>query len=165
MRVSSSEMGLGKTVQLIVFLAFLRRRKVFGPFLIVGPLGTLPSWISEIQRWTSCETPVIMYHGDKTQRTKLRQRFMNPTNIDEKYPIIVTSYEIAMIDSNFLRRIHWKLLCVDEGHRLKNIESTLIQKLKQFPSENRLLLTGTPLQVRRQCSDTQRQSSSMHATH
>lgn len=40
----------------------------------------------------------------------------------------------------------WKLLVVDEGHRIKNLESQLLKQLKLYPSENRLLLTGTPLQ-------------------
>ena len=42
---------------------------------------------------------------------------------------------------------------VDEGHKLKNINCRLIKTLKAFKSENRLLLTGTPLQVRI-CFDT-----------
>lgn len=34
----------------------------------------------------------------------------------------------------------------DEGHRLKNFNCKLVQELKQYPSESRLILTGTPLQ-------------------
>ena len=34
----------------------------------------------------------------------------------------------------------------DEGHRLKNLNCKLIKELKQYPSANRLLITGTPLQ-------------------
>jgi SNF2 family DNA or RNA helicase len=35
---------------------------------------------------------------------------------------------------------------VDEGHRLKNNESMLHEVLSEFKTQNRLLLTGTPLQ-------------------
>jgi len=35
---------------------------------------------------------------------------------------------------------------VDEAHRLKNFDCRLFQQLKQLKSDNRLLLTGTPLQ-------------------
>ncbi len=35
---------------------------------------------------------------------------------------------------------------VDEAHRLKNFECKLICELRQLDTENRLLLTGTPLQ-------------------
>lgn len=40
----------------------------------------------------------------------------------------------------------WKFLIVDEGHRLKNLNCKLILELKRYSSDNRLLLTGTPLQ-------------------
>jgi len=36
---------------------------------------------------------------------------------------------------------------VDEGHRIKNLNCRLIRELKSYHSANRLLLTGTPLQV------------------
>ena len=34
----------------------------------------------------------------------------------------------------------------DEGHRLKNFNCKLVKELKQYTSESRLILTGTPLQ-------------------
>ena len=34
-----------------------------------------------------------------------------------------------------------------KGHRLKNLNCRLIQELKKYDTANRLLLTGTPLQV------------------
>lgn len=135
--------GLGKSMQVIFFLGHLRAHRVFGPFLIVAPLGTLPAWRDETKRWTP-NTPVLVYHGDKATRANLRKQFLSAT-IDETFPVVVTSFEIAMADAAFLKRMHWKLLTVDEGHRLKNMESLLLQKLKSFPSENRLLLTGSQL--------------------
>jgi ATP-dependent DNA helicase len=41
----------------------------------------------------------------------------------------------------------WSYLVVDEGHRLKNLNCRLIKELKLFRTANRILLTGTPLQV------------------
>ena len=38
-------------------------------------------------------------------------------------------------------------MAIDEGHRLKNKDCRLIRELKTIDSANRLLLTGTPLQV------------------
>ena len=51
-----------------------------------------------------------------------------------------------MRDTSALKRVNWKYLVVDEGHRLKNHSCRLIRELKALPTENRLLLTGTPLQ-------------------
>ena len=36
---------------------------------------------------------------------------------------------------------------MDEGHRLKNADSRLVEVLRGFTMRNRILLTGTPLQV------------------
>ena len=41
-----------------------------------------------------------------------------------------------------------RYLVMDEAHRVKNENSKLSMVLRQFSFENRLLLTGTPLQVR-----------------
>jgi SNF2-related domain len=45
-----------------------------------------------------------------------------------------------------LSLVKWKMLIVDEAHRLKNPESKLFQELCSLPREHCLLLTGTPLQ-------------------
>lgn len=60
--------------------------------------------------------------------------------------IFLTSYEIAMRDKAYLRQFKFKYLVVDEAHRLKNFNCKLVKNLKELESENRLLLTGTPLQ-------------------
>jgi SNF2 family DNA or RNA helicase len=139
---------LGKTIQVLLFLAHLRSHRVFGPFLIVAPLGTLAGWQSECARWTP-SVPMLLYHGTKAERRQLQTTMLSggaSSQPDASFPVVLTSFEIAMNDAAFLKRIHWKLLAVDEGHRLKNLECQLLQRLQSFPSENRLLLTGTPLQ-------------------
>jgi len=42
-------------------------------------------------------------------------------------PVVVTSYEIAMNDREFLMYESWKLMIVDEGHRIKNFNCRLIR--------------------------------------
>ena len=66
------------------------------------------------------------------------------------YPIIVTSYEVAIRDEKRLNKIgEFTFLVVDEGQRLKNHRCTLISSLKRIRAANRLLLSGTPIQVRK----------------
>ena len=42
-----------------------------------------------------------------------------PNTIGPKFPIVVTSYEVAMKDARkHLRHYHWKYMVVDEVYRL-----------------------------------------------
>lgn len=156
--ILADEMGLGKTVMTISFIAHLWTHGVKGPFLVVAPLSTLQNWMSEIERWAP-DLPSVLYHGPKANRDAIKKILSNTVSKKRKLddentlvlgegemPIVVTSYEIAINDRKFLQKHHWKYLIVDEGHRLKNFNCRLIQELRVLHTDNRLLLTGTPLQ-------------------
>ncbi|CAG8584379.1 3052_t:CDS:10 [Ambispora gerdemannii] len=146
--ILGDEMGLGKTLQTIAFFAFLWERKIYGPFLVVAPVSTLANWVSEFNRFTPT-LPVALYHGSPECRAHLRNTRMikgNVDKVDAKFPIVVTSYEIAMRDRKYLQKLNWKYLVIDEGHRIKNYNCKLLKELRLYSSANRLLLTGTPLQ-------------------
>ena len=69
-----------------------------------------------------------------------------PTN-DLQFDILVTSYQIFVKDQAYFEkaRISWRMLIVDEGHRLRNVKSKLLQTLRDVPADYRVLMTGTPL--------------------
>lgn len=143
--ILADQMGLGKTIQTIGFLAHLKGKGLDGPYMVIAPLSTLSNWVNEISRFAP-SMKAIIYHGDRKQRNEIRLKYM-PKAIGPNFPIIVTSYEVAMNDSRrWLRHYKWKYVVVDEGHRLKNANCKLLRELKLLPIENKLLLTGTPLQ-------------------
>ncbi|KAG5241261.1 hypothetical protein OIU76_024452 [Salix suchowensis] len=143
--ILADQMGLGKTIQTIGFLAHLIGNGLNGPYLVIAPLSTLSNWVNEISRFVP-SMDAIIYHGDKKQRDEIRRKHM-PRSIGPKFPIIITSYEIALSDAKkHLRHYPWKYLVVDEGHRLKNSKCKLLKELKYLSVDNKLLLTGTPLQ-------------------
>ncbi|KAK4262183.1 hypothetical protein QN277_027768 [Acacia crassicarpa] len=143
--ILADQMGLGKTIQTIGFLAHLKGNGLDGPYLIIAPLSTLSNWMSEISRFAPTLTAII-YHGNKKERDELRRKHM-PRTVGPKFPIVITSYEVALNDAKrCLMFYHWKYLVIDEGHRLKNSKCKLVRMLKYLPVENKLLLTGTPLQ-------------------
>ena len=111
-----------------------------GPFLIAAPLCTLPNWINEFKKWLP-SLPVILYHGTKEERAKICRQMSNST-----VHVVVTSFEICMIDRPQLAKWQWQYLIIDEGHRIKNRNCRLLRELKQIPSVSRLLLSGTPIQ-------------------
>lgn len=56
----------------------------------------------------------VIYHGDKKARDEIRRKYM-PRTIGPKFPIIITSYEVAMNDARkHLRHYNWKYIVVDE---------------------------------------------------
>ncbi|XP_029056909.1 lymphoid-specific helicase isoform X2 [Monodon monoceros] len=143
--ILADEMGLGKTVQCIATIALMIQRGVPGPFLVCGPLSTLPNWMAEFQRFTP-EIPTMLYHGTQQERRKLVKHIHKRKGTLQIHPVVITSFEIAMRDRNALQNCYWKYLIVDEGHRIKNMKCRLIRELKRFNADNKLLLTGTPLQ-------------------
>ena len=143
--ILADEMGLGKTAQCIALIAHLYAMKVPGPYLVVGPLSTLPNWQSEFARFTP-DLPVILYHGTPEDRAEKRKRITQLGKSTIGLPVVITSYEIVIRDAKELRKVPWKYIVVDEGHRLKNMNCRLIRELKTYNTANRLLLTGTPLQ-------------------
>ena len=70
--------------------------------------------------------------------------------LPQQFNILVTTYEFLMSkhDRPKLAKIPWHYIIIDEGHRIKNASCKLNAELKQYQSTHRLLLTGTPIQVR-----------------
>ncbi|GMM36473.1 hypothetical protein DASC09_037980 [Saccharomycopsis crataegensis] len=142
--ILADEMGLGKTIQSLSLLAYLYENGNKGPFLIACPLSTVGNWIKEIEKFIP-SVPHISYVGTKETREEIRKKYFTKQKRNN-IGIVVTSYEMIIKDFRSLNRFTWKFLIVDEGHRLKNVNSKLIRELKKLDTNNRLLLTGTPLQ-------------------
>ncbi|PKA48853.1 ATP-dependent DNA helicase DDM1 [Apostasia shenzhenica] len=49
--ILADQMGLGKTVQTIGFLAHLKGKGLHGPYMVIAPLSTLSNWLNEVSRF------------------------------------------------------------------------------------------------------------------
>ncbi|XP_072037799.1 LOW QUALITY PROTEIN: chromodomain-helicase-DNA-binding protein 1-like [Amphiura filiformis] len=146
--ILADEMGLGKTIQVISFLSYLfNAHQLYGPFLLVVPLSTMTAWQREFEAWDP-EMNVVVYIGDLNSRNQIRENEWchNGNRNRLKFNAILTTYEILLKDKSFLGSVAWAVLVVDEAHRLKNDDSLLYKTLKDFETNHRLLITGTPLQ-------------------
>ena len=146
--ILADEMGLGKTVQTVSFMNWLRHdRGQQGPFLVVVPLSTMPSWADTFNHWTP-DINYVVYNGNETSRKIIREYELlvdgRPNKV--KFHVLLTTYEYILVDAPFLSQLKWQFMAVDEAHRLKNRDSQLYAKLMDFGAPSRLLITGTPMQ-------------------
>ena len=146
--ILADEMGLGKTVQTVAFMNWLRNdRQQQGPFIVVVPLSTMPSWADTFDNWTP-DINYVVYNGNETARKIIREHelLVDGNTRRAKFHVLLTTYEYILVDATFLSQIKWQFMAVDEAHRLKNRESQLYAKLLDFKAPSRLLITGTPMQ-------------------
>ncbi|KAL6495366.1 hypothetical protein OROGR_029929 [Orobanche gracilis] len=148
-------MGLGKTLQAISLLSYLKVcRKSPGPFLVLCPLSVTDGWVSEIANFAP-NLRLIRYVGEKEHRRKLRREmheYVNKLPLSSYVPtlpfeVLLTTYDIALIDQDFLSQFSWHYAIIDEAQRLKNPSSVLYNVLRdRFVMPRKLLMTGTPIQ-------------------
>ena len=140
--ILADEMGLGKTLQTISLLGYLHEyRGITGPHMVVVPKSTLGNWMNEFKRWC----PIIRafkFHGNAEMRAAQIAEHLQPG----KFDVCVTSYEMVIKEKNALKKFHWRYIIIDEAHRIKNENSRLSKTMRMFSCNNRLLITGTPLQ-------------------
>ena len=146
--VLADEMGLGKTVQTVAFINWLRHvRHQQGPFVVVVPLSTVPSWAETFDTWAP-DLNYVVYSGSHNSREVIckNELTINGNPKRPKFNVLLTTYEYVLLDSTFLSQFKWQFMAVDEAHRLKNRDSQLYSKLLEFKAPARLLITGTPIQ-------------------
>ncbi|TDH64959.1 uncharacterized protein CCR75_002121 [Bremia lactucae] len=155
--ILADEMGLGKTVQIVSLIEhFKSEESIRGPFLIVVPLSTIQHWRREIESWTDLN--VCVYHDIGDRSTKFTAKDMRAVirnqewyypglgNSIFKFHILLTTFETLLADFEEFEHIHWRLVVVDEAHRLKSTGSRVLKMMRVLHVDRKVLLTGTPLQ-------------------
>lgn len=69
---------------------------------------------------------MVTYKGQKKERPLLAAILKN-----DKYHVVLTTYEFILNDKSTLSKIHWQYIIVDEGHRMKNTKSKFAMTLGQ----------------------------------
>ncbi|KAJ4966726.1 hypothetical protein NE237_018575 [Protea cynaroides] len=144
--ILADEMGLGKTVQVVSFVYCMKQEKLSAhPVLVIAPKSTLFQWEKEFHHWAE-DLNVVIYQGERESRRCIRAHEFYSTEKNVLFDVLVTNYELVLLDNTALRKFEWSAIVVDEAHKIKNLDCKLVTCLNQYTVDFRLLLTGTPLQ-------------------
>lgn len=138
--ILADDMGLGKTVQTISLMLWLK-----GKFkdqklthLVIAPTSVVPNWLLEIEKFGPSLNAMV-WHGP--DRHALQDQL-------SEYDVVITSYALMRRDEEFLTKIHFHSVILDEAQHIKNPMSATARAVKKLNSERRMALTGTPIENR-----------------
>lgn len=133
----ADDMGLGKTVQMLAMFQTRNERGLLnGPSLVVVPKSLLFNWQSELERFTP-SLSILEYTGP--DREQHRGSF-------DDYNIIITTYGTLRRDAAYFKDIRFDYAVLDEAQTIKNASSQVAKAARLISAENRLALSGTPIE-------------------
>ncbi|NQZ59964.1 MAG: DEAD/DEAH box helicase family protein [Lentisphaeraceae bacterium] len=134
--IIADDMGLGKTIQGIGLAELLRQQAGISKVLVISPASLKNQWNSEIERFSSLTSCVVQ--GSPEERSELYGTAF----------FTICNYEQVLRDVPFIERKKWDLIILDEGQRIKNLESQTSKVVKSLKSDYALVLSGTQLENR-----------------
>jgi len=139
--ILADDMGLGKTLQTLSWLTWLheQHKKDPKPSLVLCPASVLHNWRREAEKFTPHFKVLVLQSGQA--RHNLRKQI-------PQHDIVVTNYAILRRDLEELSKFEFRALVLDEAQFIKNPNAQVTIAVKEMESEQRLALTGTPLENR-----------------
>ncbi len=139
--ILADDMGLGKTLQTLSWMAWLREQQGDNPrpTLVICPASVLHNWRREAEKFTPHLKVLVLESG--AARHNLRKQI-------PQHDIIVTNYALLRRDLEALQKFSFSAVVLDEAQFIKNPTAQITQSVKQLKSDQRLALTGTPLENR-----------------
>lgn len=130
----ADDMGLGKTIQTITFLLAKGHE---GPALVVAPASVAPNWKTELEKFApSLNVTMLNFVGDRHDAIEFAK----------ENHVVVTTYGLLLSVKDDIIKKHWTTICLDEAHIIKNRGAKTSAVAMQLHSDNRIMLTGTPVQ-------------------
>ena len=171
-------MGVGKTLQILSFLAWSiesglfpdlsRAKPPFRPILIVAPLILLETetWENEMKRFFADNGDVFgnvlplygpMLHAYRRKDAEAREEIVAKPILKldqiQRNQVVITNYE-AVRDYEFSfaycqdGRSLWSIVVTDEAHEYKTPNSKISHAMKALQPDFRIACTGTPVENR-----------------
>ncbi|MBN1429075.1 MAG: DEAD/DEAH box helicase [Anaerolineae bacterium] len=138
----ADDMGLGKTPQTITLLLHEREcLDVHQPTLLVCPTSVVGNWRHELGRFAP-SLRVMAHHGPDRLRD---ETFVQAAR---EVDVVLTSYALLARDRETLEQVDWAEVVLDEAQNIKNPSTKQAQAARALQADQRLALTGTPVENR-----------------
>ncbi len=147
--ILADDMGLGKTLQMLALLQAVldeRRRDTESSrrsekplALVVCPASVSSVWLDECAKFAP-DINCAVFSGPPERRQGVLQQ--------GNWDLLVANYALVRNDIRLLENIHFEIVILDEAQQIKNPEALVSQAVKRLRSDQRLALTGTPLENR-----------------
>ncbi len=156
--ILADDMGLGKTLQVLALIQALRQeldgqsdpsqrppqtaggasdRKALA--LVVCPASVSSVWQEECAKFCP-DLKCAIYAGSPEQRRLLLK--------ERGWDLLIANYALVRNDIDVIAQTRFELAVLDEAQQIKNPEALVSQAVKRLQTEQRLALTGTPLENR-----------------
>ncbi|MBE0392813.1 DEAD/DEAH box helicase [Flavobacterium sp. PL002] len=153
----ADDMGLGKTLQTLTTLVAVQEQlenqqreaeqldlfgnvipqaKEYLKVLVVLPSSLVFNWYNEARKFTPHLRRIQYVGNDRKLIAKKLAR----------YDLVFTSYAIASRDVAILEKYQFRFLILDESQYIKNKNSKIFKAINQIKADNRISLSGTPIE-------------------
>jgi superfamily II DNA or RNA helicase len=136
--ILADDMGLGKTAQALAHLLVEKQAgRLMSPALVVAPTSLIFNWTQEATRVAPGLRVATL--SDPAERVQVMKRL---GDID----LLLCSYGLAWREVRALSKPMFSVLVLDEAQAVKNPRSRAARALRRLRANQRLVLTGTPLE-------------------
>lgn len=150
----ADDMGLGKTLQTIALLSTYYKKEQaessettqtdlfsFSSTDVLSTLICMPS--SLIHNW---KNELLKFGGNLSLYVHNgANRSFDPLHI-KRHHVVLTTYGLVRNDLEYFKQFHFKYLVLDESHIIKNPKSKIAKAVSSLKCDNRISLTGTPIE-------------------
>jgi SNF2 family DNA or RNA helicase len=174
----ADDMGVGKTAQILTFLAWCiesgkfpglsKREPPFQPILIVAPLILVDTrtWEKEMEKFFTNDGvifwPVLSLHGDQLAKLRRDDAAGRETEIGkpildlsriQRHKVVITNYETIKSYQHSFAFVKdgaplWSFIISDEAQEFKVPSTKISHAMKALKAQMHIACTGTPVENR-----------------
>lgn len=135
--ILADDMGLGKSLEIISFLASDESKK---PSIIICPMSLVYNWEMECNKW-GLNRKVMPIIGSSDDRELIIKNIKDDDNT-----LYISSYDSLRRDIAFYNKKKFRFIIADEAQYIKNQFTQKSEAIKSLDSEINYALTGTPIE-------------------